>query len=104
MNEQVWRDGLPAGAQDFTDFKYQTMHWRIDDGPTISLEIEPTDSIGPAGRSGRRQRGTVRVFGMSYGSANGVACAHVRALRPNVLRHWDDPADRAAPRSGTSTL
>ena len=49
MKDQVWRDGLPAGPQDYEDFKYYTTRWRIDDGPTIRLEIEPKGSIGTGG-------------------------------------------------------
>jgi hypothetical protein len=49
MKDQVWRDGLPAGAQDYDDFKYYTTFWRIDEGPTIRLEVEPKGSIGTGG-------------------------------------------------------
>ena len=49
MKDQVWRDGLPAGPVDHGDFKYHTTRWRIDEGPTIRLEIEPKGSIGTGG-------------------------------------------------------
>lgn len=49
MKDQVWRDGLPPGTQDYQDFKYYTSRWRIDDGPTIWLEIEPKGAIGTGG-------------------------------------------------------
>jgi hypothetical protein len=49
MKDQVWRDGLPPGPQDYEDFKYYTTRWRIDGGPTIRLEIEPKGSIGTGG-------------------------------------------------------
>jgi hypothetical protein len=49
MKDEVWRDGLPAGPQDYQDFKYYTSRWRIDDGPTIRLEIEPKGAIGTGG-------------------------------------------------------
>jgi hypothetical protein len=49
MKDQVWRDGLPPGPQDFEDFKYYATWDRIDGGPTIRLEIEPKGSIGTGG-------------------------------------------------------
>ncbi|MEA2025308.1 MAG: hypothetical protein U9O18_01320 [Chloroflexota bacterium] len=49
MDEEVWRDGEPAGPTDYGDFKFHTTHWRIDYGPTIQLEIESKDGIGTGG-------------------------------------------------------
>ena len=49
MKDQVWRDGLPAGPQDYDDFKYYTTYWRIDAGPIIRLEIEPKGSLRTGG-------------------------------------------------------